>query len=129
MKGTPTRIPKVVICFLKVPASSSTVVSRLTLSTSCADHRMVQTHSAQRLARPRVDLPARHLQQHEEAVEAIFVGRARLYNRRFLQMCSHYLVEPVACTPAGRRGRLRTKSPSCANTSSRRGCGSRTLTK
>src|SRR5260370_198995 len=33
------------------------------------------------------------------AVEAIFVGKARLYNRRFLQMCSHYLVEPVACTP------------------------------
>ena len=24
----------------------------------------------------------------------------RLYNRRFLQMCSHYLVDPVACTPA-----------------------------
>src|ERR1700722_8091576 len=34
------------------------------------------------------------------AVEAIFVGKARKYNRRFLQMCSHYLVEPVACTPA-----------------------------
>jgi len=34
------------------------------------------------------------------AVETIFVGRNRLYNRRFLQMCSHYLVEPVACTPA-----------------------------
>src|SRR4029077_5342496 len=34
------------------------------------------------------------------AVEAIFVGKARLYNRRFLQMCSQYLVEPVACTPA-----------------------------
>src|SRR5690348_1511729 len=34
------------------------------------------------------------------AVEAIFVGKDRLYNRRFLQMCSHYLVEPVACTPA-----------------------------
>jgi hypothetical protein len=34
------------------------------------------------------------------AVEAIFVGKARQYNRRFLQMCSHYLVEPVACTPA-----------------------------
>src|SRR3974390_1388372 len=34
------------------------------------------------------------------AVEAIFVGKKRLYNRRFLQMCSHYLVEPVACTPA-----------------------------
>jgi transposase len=34
------------------------------------------------------------------AVEAILVGRERSYNRRFLQMCSHYLVEPVACTPA-----------------------------
>jgi transposase len=34
------------------------------------------------------------------AVEAILAGRDRTYNRRFLQMCSHYLVEPVACTPA-----------------------------
>ncbi|MDQ0445508.1 transposase [Methylobacterium persicinum] len=34
------------------------------------------------------------------AVETIFVGRERAYNRRFLQMCSHYLVEPVACTPS-----------------------------
>jgi transposase len=34
------------------------------------------------------------------AVEAVFVGKDRQYNRRFLQMCSHYLVEPVACTPA-----------------------------
>jgi transposase len=34
------------------------------------------------------------------AVDAIFVGRERAYNRRFLQMCSHHLVEPVACTPA-----------------------------
>src|SRR5580658_8864223 len=34
------------------------------------------------------------------AVETIFVGRERAYNRRFLQMCSHYLVDPVACTPA-----------------------------
>jgi transposase len=34
------------------------------------------------------------------AVEAVFVGRARTYNRRFLQLCSHHLVEPVACTPA-----------------------------
>jgi transposase len=34
------------------------------------------------------------------AVEAIFTGKERLYNRRFMQMCGHYLVEPVACTPA-----------------------------
>jgi hypothetical protein len=33
------------------------------------------------------------------AVETIFVGKDRQYNRRFLQMCSHHLVEPVACTP------------------------------
>src|ERR1700739_728506 len=34
------------------------------------------------------------------AVDTIFVGRERAYNRRFLRMCSHYLVDPVACTPA-----------------------------
>jgi transposase len=34
------------------------------------------------------------------AVEAIFIGKQRAYNRRFLQMCSHHLVDPVACTPA-----------------------------
>jgi hypothetical protein len=33
-------------------------------------------------------------------VETIFVGKDRLYNRRFLQMCSHYLIDPTACTPA-----------------------------
>jgi transposase len=33
------------------------------------------------------------------AVETVFIGKDRLYNRRFLQMCSHYLIEPVACTP------------------------------
>ena len=34
------------------------------------------------------------------AVDTVFVGKDRQYNRRFLQMCSHHLVEPVACTPA-----------------------------
>src|SRR5947199_8484107 len=34
------------------------------------------------------------------AVETVLVGKDRQYNRRFLQMCSHHLVEPVACTPA-----------------------------
>jgi transposase len=34
------------------------------------------------------------------AVDTVFVGKDRAYNRRFLQMCGHYLVEPVACTPA-----------------------------
>jgi transposase len=62
------------------------------------------------------------------AVETVFVGKDRLYNRRFLQMCSHYLVEPVASRGrrAGRRGRSRTRSGWCVSASSRRGCGSRT---
>jgi transposase len=34
------------------------------------------------------------------AVEAVFAGKERRFNRRFLAMCSHYLVEPTACTPA-----------------------------
>ncbi|TWB59206.1 hypothetical protein FBZ94_105482 [Bradyrhizobium sacchari] len=34
------------------------------------------------------------------AVETIFFGKGRLYDRRFMQMCSHYLVDPVACMPA-----------------------------
>ena len=33
------------------------------------------------------------------AVNAVFTGKKRDYNRRFLEMCSHHLVEPVACTP------------------------------
>jgi len=34
------------------------------------------------------------------AVETVLLGKERQFNRRFLQMCSHYLVEPTACTPA-----------------------------
>ena len=33
------------------------------------------------------------------AVNTVFVGKEREYNERFLPMCSHSLVEPVACTP------------------------------
>ena len=33
------------------------------------------------------------------AVEAIFVGKARRYSAAFCGMCSHHLIEPVACTP------------------------------
>jgi transposase len=34
------------------------------------------------------------------AVDTVFLGKERAFNRRFAQMCAHYLVEPVACTPA-----------------------------
>lgn len=33
------------------------------------------------------------------AVTSILKGKEREYNKRFVQMCSHYLVKPVACTP------------------------------
>jgi transposase len=50
------------------------------------------------------------------AMETIFVGKQRLFNRRFLQMCSHYLVEPVAARRHrdGGRGKSRTKTPRSA---------------
>ena len=41
------------------------------------------------------------------AVETIFVGKERQYNRRFLQMCAHHLVDPVACRPQPSLRRLR----------------------
>src|SRR5690606_28136055 len=34
------------------------------------------------------------------AAETVFAGKERQYNWRFSQTCSHYLVQPVACTPA-----------------------------
>lgn len=33
-------------------------------------------------------------------VDAIFIGKQRRFNHRFLAMANHYLFEPVACTPA-----------------------------
>ena len=32
-------------------------------------------------------------------VDAIFVGKERRFNARFLSMANHYLFEPIACTP------------------------------
>ena len=34
------------------------------------------------------------------AVDAVFVGKERRFNRRFAQLMSHHLIEPTACTPA-----------------------------
>jgi transposase len=34
------------------------------------------------------------------AVDAVFVGKARTFNRRLLLMADHYLFTPTACTPA-----------------------------
>jgi transposase len=34
------------------------------------------------------------------AVDAVFMGKERSFNRRFLIMTDHYMVEPTACSPA-----------------------------
>ena len=34
------------------------------------------------------------------AIESIFIGKERKFNRRFEQLMSHHLVEPTACSPA-----------------------------
>ena len=34
------------------------------------------------------------------AVDAVFMGKERRFNSRFQEMCSHYVIDPVACTPA-----------------------------
>ena len=34
------------------------------------------------------------------AVTTVFVGKERVFNRRFLVMADHYMVEPTACSPA-----------------------------
>ena len=64
------------------------------------------------------------------AVDTIFVGKERVYNRRFLQMCSHYLVDPVACTPASgwEKGQVENQVGWCASGSSRPGCEARATT-
>jgi transposase len=47
------------------------------------------------------------------AVETIFLGRDRQYNRRVQQTCAHHLVDPVACTPASGdcKGAIRVTTP------------------
>ena len=53
------------------------------------------------------------------AVDAIFVGKDRAYNRRFQQMCGHYLVDPVACTPASGWEKGQVENPLSAIASNR----------
>jgi transposase len=41
-------------------------------------------------------------------VDAVWVGKERQFNRRFLALMNHYLIEPIACTPAagGEKGQV-----------------------
>lgn len=46
-------------------------------------------------------VPARLVYDNLKAVvDAVYSGKERQFNRRFLTMANHYLFEPVACTPA-----------------------------
>ena len=44
-------------------------------------------------------------------VDAVFLGKERKFNRRFLQICYHCLFEPVACTPAAGCARTDQQEP------------------
>jgi len=79
---------------MKVVAQSDAFCARLFRETRNWCSTLTTRHSS--LWR---HLPAGIYDNMKTAVEAIFVGKARRYNRRFLQMCSHHLIEPVACTP------------------------------
>ena len=46
-------------------------------------------------------VPARLIYDNlKTEVDAVLVGKARQFNRRFLTLANHYQFEPVACTPA-----------------------------
>ena len=46
-------------------------------------------------------VPARLIYDNlKTVVDAVYVGKERKFNRRFLTLANHYLFEPVACTPA-----------------------------
>jgi transposase len=46
-------------------------------------------------------VPARLIYDNlKTVVDAVFTGKERKFNRRFLCLANHYLFEPVACTPA-----------------------------
>ncbi len=46
-------------------------------------------------------VPARLIYDNLKAVvDAVYTGKERQFNRRFLTLANHYLFEPVACTPA-----------------------------
>src|SRR5689334_17594252 len=45
-------------------------------------------------------LSTRYLRQPEDGRDKVLMGKDRVFNRRFQNLASHYLFEPVACTPA-----------------------------
>ena len=59
-----------------------------------------------------------------KTVETVFIGKDRQYNRRFLRMCGHYLVEPVAHPGIGLgEGQVENQVGLVRELLHRRGCG------
>src|SRR3546814_8334177 len=46
------------------------------------------------------DVCSSDLDNMKTAVTSVFTGKERVFNRRFLIMTDHYMVEPTACSPA-----------------------------
>ena len=46
------------------------------------------------------DAVRRYARRWSNAVTTVFIGKERVFNRRFLVMADHYMVEPTACSPA-----------------------------
>ena len=70
-------------------------------------------------------LHARHLRQHEDRGGDDLRRQGPPLQPPLPPMCSHFLVDPVACTPASgwEKGQVRTRSASCASASSRPASG------
>ena len=45
------------------------------------------------------------------AVTTVFTGKDRVFNRRFLIMADHFMVEPTACSNGGRLGKGSGREP------------------
>jgi transposase len=60
------------------------------------------------------------------AVTSVFTSKERVFNRRFLIMTDHYMIEPTACSPAAgwEKGGTRTRCRRSETASSNPGCGS-----
>src|SRR5665213_2518550 len=87
------------VILIVVPRQSNSRLTLISLALSPCRDKYPPAATAEMAILIVAVFPSR-LSRYKTAVETIFVGKGRLYNRRFMQMCSHYLVDPVDCTPA-----------------------------
>lgn len=56
--------------------------------------------SVPKFRRSRATKSGRLYDNMKTAVTSVFTGKERVFNRPFLVMANHYMVEPTACSPA-----------------------------